>query len=195
MFLYNNFTAIHPQVELFGHDQCDGQTNAATHGVLPLALLERILHWCTDSPRSVSLKKKKEKHLCSNERGGWESFTSFIPSLIVPLTEGWSLLCHQTKAQPCHYAAVKVVSGCTAGLSNGKGGHHLWYMIWQEAARVQVKWAAFWQSWKAEYERPFDNRSFEGEKTTCSSPRISHPETINVCQAPYSLGFMEINLE
>lgn len=35
----------------------------------------------------------------------------------------------------------------------------------------------------------------KGKKTTCSSPHISRPETINVCQAPYNLGFMEINLE
>lgn len=33
--------------------------------------------------------------------------------------EGMSLLCHQTIAQPCHYYAVKVVSGCGVGVSNG----------------------------------------------------------------------------
>lgn len=182
--------AIHPQVELFGHNQCDGQTNVATRGALPLALLEHILYWCTNSPRSVISLNKEKKEKTSVQRAATSEEGGNLSHPLFPVS---SLLCHQTKAQPCHYAAVKVVSGYAAGLSNGEGGHHLWYMIWQGAARVRVKRAAFWQSWKAEYERPFDNCRFEGEKPTC--PHISRPETINVCQAPYNLGFMEINLE
>lgn len=88
-----------------------------------------------------------------------ESFTSLFPCL--HFAEGCSLLCHQTLPQPCHYHAVKVVSGWGLGVSNGSEVTicGTWY---DRGCRSpsQVS-SSLTESWRAQDGNLFDNLSPE----------------------------------
>lgn len=62
----------------------------------------------------------------------------------LPFPKGWSLLCHQTIPQSCHYYAVKVASGFglewVMGVRSASVVHDM-----TGAPGLQVKWTAFWQ--------------------------------------------------
>lgn len=78
---------------------------------------------------------------------------------------GWILLCHQTIPQPCHYCAVKAVSGCVVAVSNASEVTicGTWY---DRGCRRPSQVNSFLtESWRAECGSLFDNSS--SQNNTC----------------------------
>lgn len=135
-------------------------------------------HFC---PHISHLKNITSARAYSRGQGDRESLIS-LPH--PPSTEGWSLLCHQTISQPCHYYAVKVVSGCGVGVSNGSEVTicGTWY---DRGCRSPSQVNGFLtESWRAEYGSLFDNCS--SENNTCQGDCICHPKSLHVCRALYN---------